>query len=235
MTGSPLAPHSASPAELKARLEAERRGRPFLLYRDGYDCQRIFELPAEAERVTIGRRGGNDLTLDWDPEVSRLHAALERIGSDWTLVDDGLSRNGSYVNDTRVLGRRRLRNGDLLRLGDCRLVYSQPERAGSYPTATATDAPEAPPVSKTQRKVLAALCRPLLESGHSIPATNREIAAELFLGVDAVKAHLGVLYRRFGIESLPQNEKRAQLARDALQSGVVSVREVLSGPRVSEP
>src|ERR671938_240308 len=150
MTGSPLAPHSASPAELKARLEAQRRGRPFLLYRDRHDRQRIFELPAEAERVTIGRRGVNDLTLDWDPEVSRLHAALERIGSDWTLVDDGLSRNGSDVNDTRGPARPR--------------------------AATGPGGREPPPVSKIQRKVLAALCRPLLESGHSIPATNREIA-----------------------------------------------------------
>jgi hypothetical protein len=28
---SPLAPHSASPADLKARIAAERRGLPFLL------------------------------------------------------------------------------------------------------------------------------------------------------------------------------------------------------------
>ena len=36
--------------------------------------------------------------LDWDSEISRVHAALERIGDDWTVVDDGLSHNGTYLN-----------------------------------------------------------------------------------------------------------------------------------------
>ena len=40
--------------------------------------------------------------LDWDSEISRVHAALERIGDDWTVVDDGLSHNGTYLNGERV-------------------------------------------------------------------------------------------------------------------------------------
>ena len=31
---------------------------------------------------------------------------------DWTVVDDGLSRNGTYVNGERIHGRRRLVDGD---------------------------------------------------------------------------------------------------------------------------
>lgn len=34
------------------------------------------------------------------------------------------------------------------------------------------------------------------------------------------------LYLRFGIEELPQNQKRARLAWDALQSGLMSAREL---------
>ena len=49
------------------------------------------------------------MTLGWDTEVSRLHAQVEPVGSDWIVVDDGLSRNGTYVNGERVNGRRRLR------------------------------------------------------------------------------------------------------------------------------
>jgi FHA domain-containing protein len=226
MRKSPLAAHSATPAELKARLEAERRGRPFLLFRDAEGGQCILELPAAAERVTIGRREGNDMTLDWDPDVSRLHAALERIGGDWTLVDDGLSRNGSYVNDSRVLGRRRLRNKDVLRFGECLVVYSEPERAASYPTGKAADAFTFGPLTEAQRKVLVALCRPLVESAHATPATNPEIAGELFLSVDAVKKHMRVLFEKFGVAELPQYEKRSRLVEQALAGGFVSERDL---------
>src|SRR5690242_5796862 len=124
---SPLAAHSASPAELTERLEAERQGTPFLLFRDDRGSQRIVSLSG-GERITIGRRSGNDLTLGWDPEVSSLHAALERLGTEWTLVDDGLSRNGSYVNGLRVTGRHVLRNRDSLRFGDTVVVYRSEER-----------------------------------------------------------------------------------------------------------
>jgi streptomycin 6-kinase len=43
---SPLKAHSASPAELRERIDAERRGRPFLVFRDGDGAQRILALDA---------------------------------------------------------------------------------------------------------------------------------------------------------------------------------------------
>ena len=49
-------PHASSPAEIKARLAAERRGMPFLLYRDADGRQRITELDAGVGRLTIGRQ-----------------------------------------------------------------------------------------------------------------------------------------------------------------------------------
>jgi DNA-binding NarL/FixJ family response regulator len=73
--------------------------------------------------------------------------------------------------------------------------------------------------------VLIALCRPLKQSAYGAPASNREIAAEVFLSVDAVKAHLRVLFERFGLEGLPQNQKRARLAATALVNGVVAERD----------
>ena len=38
-----------------------------------------------------------------------MHAALERVGDAWALIDDGLSHNGTWVNGERLIGRRRLR------------------------------------------------------------------------------------------------------------------------------
>src|ERR671931_1612837 len=126
MRGSPVARHASSPAELKERIEAERGGEPFLVYRDWAGHQRIFGLAEGVSRVTIGRRANNDIALEWDVEVSRLHAALDRIGDDWTITDDGLSRNGSFVNGERVVGRRRLRDGDALRFGETLVLYRSP-------------------------------------------------------------------------------------------------------------
>uniref|UniRef100_UPI0032998714 LuxR C-terminal-related transcriptional regulator n=1 Tax=Salmonella enterica TaxID=28901 RepID=UPI0032998714 len=60
-------------------------------------------------------------------------------------------------------------------------------------------------------------------------ATNREIAAELHLTVDAVKAHMRNLFERFGVAELPQNRKRVRLAELALRSGVVTPRDFDQG------
>src|SRR4051812_2527026 len=120
---SPLELHSATPQELQARLEAERGGRPFLVYRDGDDRQAIVVLDELGPRLTLGRREGNDLVLAWDEEVSRVHAAFERVGADWLIVDDGLSHNGTWVNGERVTGQRRLRDGDVIAAGATVLAF----------------------------------------------------------------------------------------------------------------
>ena len=57
------------------------------------------------------------------------------------------------------------------------------------------------------------------------PATNRQIADEVFLSVDAVNAHLRVLFDRSGLSDLPQNEKRARLAAMILASGALTPRD----------
>jgi pSer/pThr/pTyr-binding forkhead associated (FHA) protein len=224
---SPLAPHASTPAELQARIEASRAGTPFMVYRDAEGRQQIVDMRPRDERVTVGRRESNPIALEWDPDVSRVHAELENVGGDWTISDDGLSRNGTYVNGERVSGRRRLHDGDAIRVGDTLLVYCAPAERDSVPTRAGADLPVAGDLSDAQRRVLLALCRPFGKGGGAVrPATNHEIASELFLSIDAVKTHLRALFHKFGIEDLPQNEKRAQLAWRALQSGVVSAREL---------
>src|SRR4051794_9490971 len=108
MAQSPVALHASSPAELRDRIHAERRGTPFLVYRDGGGNQHIVDLAGGQSPLAIGRRPSNDISLPWDLGVSRVHAQLERIAGAWTLVDDGLSRNGSFVNGKRHSGRHRL-------------------------------------------------------------------------------------------------------------------------------
>ncbi len=207
----------STPGEVKARLDAERRGEPFLLYRDGHGAQVIVPL---AGPMTVGRRPERDVALEWDSEVSRLHAQFEPVGPDWTVVDDGLSRNGTFVNGERVSGRRRLRDGDRLVFGDTPITFRAPADSADSTAAVATMG-AAPLLTEVQRKILVALCRPLKDSAYATPATNRDIAAEVHLSVDAVKAHLRVIFERFGLDALPQNQKRARLAAMALVNGVV--------------
>jgi pSer/pThr/pTyr-binding forkhead associated (FHA) protein len=217
--------HRSTPAELKARLEAERRGTPFLLLFDGDGRQVLRELEPADQPVTVGRAADCDIGLAWDREVSRLHAELRRVGAHWVLVDDGLSRNGSFVNGERVAGRRRLSDGDRLCFGETPVIYRAAGDPGASSTMTVSAGPASVQLTPTQRQILVALCRPVRDSAFATPLTNREIADEVSLSVDAVKAHLRTLFERFGLEDLPQNQKRARLAATALLQGLVTHRD----------
>ncbi len=220
-------PRAASAPELKAQIEAERAGRPFLVLRDGEDEQRIVALEAASAELWVGRSESADVRLDWDEEVSALHAQLEVVRDECTLVDDGLSRNGSFVNGERVHGRRHLRDADAIRFGRTAVVYRRPGEGTPEATAIATDVPAAATISPAQRRVLLALCRPYKDGGgFATPATNQEIGAELHLSVDAVKTHMRALFEKLGVGDLPQNQKRVALVERALQSGAVSKRDL---------
>jgi hypothetical protein len=212
---------SESAREVVDRLAAQRTGAPYLLFRDGDRRQRILVLHEEPPLVHIGRGPACEIALPWDTEVSRLHAIVERSGGHWTLVDDGLSRNGSFVNGHRVRGRRRLEDGDELAVGRTRLLFVSGGEPALAPTDT-TKEHERPQLSGAQQRVLVALCRPLLADPFAGPASNREIAEALFVSVDTVKSHLQTLFDRFGVGELPQNRKRAELARRAIESGAVA-------------
>ena len=223
---TPRSLHPASTGELKERIDAERRGDPFLVYRDGDGQQRLVGLADAGPRLTIGRSPETDLALEWDPEVSRVHAELARVGPSWTLADDGLSRNGSFVNGERVSGRRRLADGDVLGLGETDMLYRAPLEGDASTVVSDRDA-RAGAVTEAQRRVLVALCRPFGEAGaFASPATNLQIADEVFLSVGAVKTHLRALFARFGIEDLPQNQKRLRLVELAFQTGVVGEHDL---------
>jgi hypothetical protein len=76
-------------------------------------------------------------------------------------------------------------------------------------------------LSAGQRRVLTELARPCLTGRLATPATNEDIARALSLSVEAVKSHLRVLFGKFAIGELPQNQKRMQLVRLAIEAGLV--------------
>ena len=220
---SDLPPTPMSPREGATLLAAVGKGEPFLVWRDEADELRLLELVdlgARGETLTVGRTG--DLGVPWDDRVSRVHCQLVPVGEEWTVVDDGLSRNGTYVNGEKVTTRRRLRDGDALRVGGTVLQFRAPGTATGETQVDRSAARAEVAVTRAQREVLRALCAPFDVARGVPPATNEAIADELVLSVDAVKGHLRQLYARFDLTALPPHQKRDRLAREALSRGIVS-------------
>jgi hypothetical protein len=185
-------------------------------------------IPLQGERITVGQSASNDIPLPFDRTVSRVHAVLERVASRWCIRDLG-SRNGTFVNGDRIWGECALRSGDEIRIGTVRFV------AGGQLTGDTGEATIGfeigPELTRRERDVLAALCRPVV-SGDVFrePASIRQIAAELVVTEAAVKQHLGRLYDKFGI--VEREGRRARLANEAIRRGAVSTADIMrSAPK----
>jgi len=213
-------------SELKALAEAERSGRAFLVFRDNDHRQQLFLFEAGSASASVGRRPSSDVVLDWDDQVSRVHARFERVEDAWVLTDDGLSSNGTFVNEERVTGSCRVTDGDILRFGNTTVKFREPRRVQPAP-ADGAATPAAVGLSTTQRRVLAALCRPYKgRSGFASPASDKGIAEELFLSVGEVQAHLNVLCAKLGISGAASAERRVHLVEQAFSAGLISERDL---------
>lgn len=74
-----------------------------------------------AERpVSIGRAGDNHIVVP-DANVSRYHAKIELVGSDYLVKDLG-STNGTLVNGIRI-GEHRLKHGDTITVGTTKIYF----------------------------------------------------------------------------------------------------------------
>jgi pSer/pThr/pTyr-binding forkhead associated (FHA) protein len=183
--------------------------------------------PLHAGVATIGRGPSADVVIDGDLLVSRLHSTLEHVAGVWTIVDNGLSRNGTFVNDRRVAGRVQLHDRDEIRVGSTVLTFCAPSEVDGLHTLVSEPLPTSARLTPAQRTVLVALCKPCKdERPYATPSTNQQIADELSLSLDAVKTHLRSLFHKFGIDHLPQNQKRRRLVEMALQHGLVSTRNL---------
>ena len=85
---------------------------------------------------------------------------------------------------------------------------------------------KAPELTRRERDVLTALCRPLLDDElFTGPASVREIAAALVVSDAAVKQHLLHLYDKFEIREAG-SKRRVELAREAIRCGAVSLQDL---------
>jgi FHA domain/Bacterial regulatory proteins, luxR family len=177
----------------------------------------------QGDRLVIGRAAANDLALGEDPLVSRVHAALERYPSGWSIRDLG-SANGTRVNGNVLVAEQSLRPGDEILIGGTRLVYRASVTDAPAKTMSATDRP--PVLTRREHDVLVELCRPVVGPGpFTQPATAAQIAAGLVVSEATVKFHLSNLYDKFDIGE-PSSNRRARLAEAALVRGAVQRAEL---------
>ena len=95
---------------------------------------------------TVGRGRRAALQLA-DPSASRIHLRLQ-LDEAGASVEDLGSRNALRVNGGRARGRRRLRSGDELEVGETLLRYVDPlEPAGAAPVAPVTERRQPPPAA----------------------------------------------------------------------------------------
>src|SRR6185503_17371222 len=84
---------------------------------------RLYPLP-ESGDLLIGRSETADVRIDHDA-VSRKHARLVLEGDCVSVMDLG-SRNGTYVNDVRITGRRVLCPNDIIGIQGATIVFHAP-------------------------------------------------------------------------------------------------------------
>jgi pSer/pThr/pTyr-binding forkhead associated (FHA) protein len=92
--------------------------------------------PITKGEVRLGKGPHNDIVIA-DPSVSSVHALIAFGDNGYTISDLG-SRNGTYVNQERVVEPRALRSGDLINLGRSRLTF-QSSSAGDTVTLPPVD------------------------------------------------------------------------------------------------
>lgn len=203
-------------------IEAERGAHPFLVYRDGDDREQVFSFEPGSAEASVGRQQSSELVLDWDAQVSRLHARFERVDGGWVVVDDGLSRNGTFVNGERLSDRHRLSDGDSLCFGATTVTFRSPQVEAQAPPPVAAEATPEVDLSTSQRRVLEALCGPYKGGGIATPPSDQQIADELFLSVHVVKTHMSVLFAKLDVDAMPEDQRRVRLVERAFHTGVIS-------------
>src|SRR2546422_2592232 len=96
------------------------------------------------DEITIGRQDGNTIRLT-ERNVSRRHARLVKENGN-VLIEDLGSYNGVRVNGEKITGRTRVKEGDLVEIGDYDLgIQGKLDAPVMTPAAGTTRPPTIPP------------------------------------------------------------------------------------------
>jgi pSer/pThr/pTyr-binding forkhead associated (FHA) protein len=131
--------------------------------------------PVEVTGTLVLGRLTADLAID-DPQVSKRHAALRPTGDSLEIEDLG-SRNGTWVNGTRIQSTVRLSPGDRVQLGNTSFKIEgarvEPTAASPRPSTPAAGTFSPPPQRGTASRpaVATRLLTPTLLSFGIVIAT----------------------------------------------------------------
>ena len=187
---------------------------------DGRPTRTIGRAAGVRHRTAVGRAG-----------VARPRGARRAWAGTGRSTTAACPRNGTFVNGHRVAERRRLRDGDTLRFGATAMVFRRPSDAGRArrrrPCVRARTSRRRRACSEAAARGAArAVPRrwPADARAARAAATNPEIAAALFLSLDAIKGHLRGAVREV-------RRGRATTEREAAASRRARAGLRLRGPR----
>jgi ABC-type multidrug transport system ATPase subunit/predicted component of type VI protein secretion system len=185
-----------------------------ILDAQGSSAAREFELIKS--EIVLGRDDGVDITIP-SPAVSRRHARFMLEGDGYIIEDLG-SSNGTFINGNRLIGRRALKPGDQIRLGQTiTLRYDAPTvEAPATGMSTSVESTPLPSIASTR-------------ASSSVPAHVRQttIGEDIDLPVAAGP-------RRLIVSIAGGETKTHMLTRPTLTIGRVEGNDiVISSPIVS--
>jgi pSer/pThr/pTyr-binding forkhead associated (FHA) protein len=128
-------------------------------------------VPIVREEITIGRQDGNTIRLT-ERNVSRRHARLLKDNGS-LLIEDLGSYNGVRVNGDRIAGPTRIKEGDLIEIGDYDLGIQGKLEMSASPAAAPAPAPKKEPAPKP------AAAKPAPVPAAPAPAASPEATAPI--------------------------------------------------------
>jgi type II secretory ATPase GspE/PulE/Tfp pilus assembly ATPase PilB-like protein len=110
---------------------------PGVVYVLRCDVEGVKTAVLDAGPLRIGRHADNDIVVQ-DEKASRFHATVEPTGAAGRFsVKDLGSRNGTRVNEQKIVGPTRIRPGDTIRVGDHTFTLKRARKRGAKQNASA--------------------------------------------------------------------------------------------------
>jgi pSer/pThr/pTyr-binding forkhead associated (FHA) protein len=151
-----------------------------------YEGQVIRDYPFRKSSITIGRRKDSTIIFA-NPEVSSLHARIDKIGPDYILTDLQ-STNGTFVNGLKVLSHR-LSHGERISIGKNVLLFIGTEKAQIEAERTSSPLDQTVIIGQTTRRISVSPSREKIEAHYIEPSPSRNylrICAVAFLVAGAL-------------------------------------------------
>jgi len=170
------------------------------------------------DRTTVGRDPEADVCID-DDAVSWHHLEIEsRAGV--LMATDLDSRNGTALNGEPLDRARRLRDGDVLTVGDYRLEVADPVPGRAGATVAASEPSVA--LNEEERATAAALVAPYRSEGAFAgrPATRAELAEALHVSERTAQRRLDALAAKLDVLGDAGRERPRLIAARVIELGL---------------